>query len=37
MKLFDYYTKTCEWTSDEAIEHIRGLFRDGTIDIIKAL
>ena len=35
--LMKYYTETCEWTQTQAIEHIKELFKNGTIDQIKAL
>ena len=35
--LMKYYTETCGWTKEAAVEHIKGLFDNGTIDLIKSL
>ena len=35
--LMKYYTETCGWTAEAAVEHIKGLFDNGTIDLIKSL
>ena len=36
-RLMLYYTGRCGWTKEQAVEHIRKLFADGTIDEIKRL
>lgn len=33
--LLKYYTETCGWTEEEALNHTIGLFENGTIDQIK--
>jgi len=35
--LMRYYIETCGWNGPEAVEHIKGLFANGTIDLIKSL
>ena len=35
--LMKYYMETCGWTETVAIEHIKELFENGTIDLIKNL
>ena len=32
-----YYTETCGWQEDRAIEHIKRLFADGTIEALKMI
>lgn len=35
--LMRYYIEKCGWNGPEAVEHIKGLFANGTIDLIKSL
>ena len=35
--LMDYYTDRCDWTEHQAVEYIKKLFADGTIETLKAL
>lgn len=35
--LMDYYTDRCDWTEKQAVEHIKKMFADGTIETLKAL
>ena len=35
--LMKYYTETCGWQEDRAIEHIKRLFADGTIEALKMI
>ena len=36
-EIMDYYRDRCDWTEQQAIEHIKTLFKDGTIKAIKEL
>ena len=35
--LMNYYTGTCGWPEERAIEHIKRLFADGTIEALKMI
>ena len=35
--LMNYYTDRCDWTEQQAVNHIKALFADGTIDALKML
>lgn len=35
--LMAYYTRTCGWPEEKAIEHIKSLFADGTIAALKMI
>ena len=35
--LMRYYLETCGWNGPEAVEHIKGMFADGTIEALKML
>ncbi len=35
--LMNYYTDRCDWTGQQAVNHIKALFADGTIDALKML
>ena len=32
-----YYTERCKWSEERAIEYIKGLFENGTIEAIKMI
>lgn len=35
--LMNYYTDRCDWAEQQAVNHIKALFADGTIDALKML
>ena len=35
--LMKYYTERCKWSEERAIEYIKGLFENGTIEAIKMI
>ena len=35
--LMKYYTESCRWTQAAAVKHIKGMFENGTIEMIKNL
>lgn len=37
LRLMFYYTDRCGWSKEQAVEHIRKLFANGTIEEIKQL